>query len=426
MQASLFNMAATLIRIGGAPVSAWLMAHHLTQSQQGYYYTFASLLSVQYVLEMGIGPRLVQFLSHEWALLSQPDSEAAAGRFHALVALTRRYYLYAGLTLVSCLFVMGYLSFAAKGADWAWPWTILLVAVGFRFLWLQRAVVLEGTGNMRQVYQIRAGEATLMTLTSWAALLSDRGLWVQPCIFIVASVYTGTALKVAYGRLRKSFPAPPPAPQEFPWRLELWPLYWRQALGMAVGVFCSMFPLILFNTRGPGEAGQFGLTWALASALVVALPDAYMSSFWSPYGARVAQQDYSALYKLHRRCRFRALSIGLTGSLAILALLCLAPTYIPKISQRLLPPSVTIVLLLGMLLQQASAIEIQFVRSFKVEPFLAWSLLCSGLIGVCSWTLSPRYGSMAIAVTYLLVHLVVALPVTHYMAHQQRQRQDRC
>ncbi len=69
---------------GGATVL--LVPACLSSFEQGYYYTFASLLSLQIFFELGMNQVILQLVSHD---VAHCDG-AAGGRLGGLIALLRR------------------------------------------------------------------------------------------------------------------------------------------------------------------------------------------------------------------------------------------------------------------------------------------------------------------------------------------------
>src|SRR5687767_14379524 len=53
-----------------APVTILLIAGRLSAEQQGYYYTFGSLVALQSFFELGFGVVVINVASHEWARLA--------------------------------------------------------------------------------------------------------------------------------------------------------------------------------------------------------------------------------------------------------------------------------------------------------------------------------------------------------------------
>src|SRR5438045_5959336 len=60
-------------------VTILLIAHFLTGAEQGYYYTFGSLVALQMVFELGFSFVIMQMASHECAHLSISKSGEISG-----------------------------------------------------------------------------------------------------------------------------------------------------------------------------------------------------------------------------------------------------------------------------------------------------------------------------------------------------------
>ena len=75
------------------PITLYLIVKHFTLSQQGFYYTFANILSVSIFLELSLGVVLTQFASHEFAhLFWKPDGSIAGDSepLSRLISLARK------------------------------------------------------------------------------------------------------------------------------------------------------------------------------------------------------------------------------------------------------------------------------------------------------------------------------------------------
>jgi len=65
--AILYTTSARIIQAGGGIVTAFLLARFLSKEEQGFYFTFASVLAIQIFFELGLGGILTQFVAHEMA-----------------------------------------------------------------------------------------------------------------------------------------------------------------------------------------------------------------------------------------------------------------------------------------------------------------------------------------------------------------------
>lgn len=75
----------------------------LSSDEQGYYYTFASLLAIQVLFELGLGQVIIQIVGHEAAHLkfnkdgSVDGPVIHIGRMASILSLLRRWYFVAAV-----------------------------------------------------------------------------------------------------------------------------------------------------------------------------------------------------------------------------------------------------------------------------------------------------------------------------------------
>ncbi len=111
---TLYAAANRLWGSAGGLLTAALVASFFTPELQGYYFTFASLLTLQTFVELGFGELLQQFVSHEWAKTSSgrpEERERALSRLAGLLRFSLRWYGGCALVLGAVLGAAGSLYF---------------------------------------------------------------------------------------------------------------------------------------------------------------------------------------------------------------------------------------------------------------------------------------------------------------------------
>ena len=94
-------------------VTLFLIAHFLSAAEQGYYYTFGSLVALQIVFELGFSFVILQMASHERAHLSITPSHTIVGapiahaRLASVLQKSVRWYSVAALLLFCFLLPVG-------------------------------------------------------------------------------------------------------------------------------------------------------------------------------------------------------------------------------------------------------------------------------------------------------------------------------
>jgi hypothetical protein len=114
-------------------VTVVLIARFLTRAQQGYYYTFGSLIALQIVFELGFSFVILQMASHERAHLTfSPDGQisgdaVAHSRLASVLQETIRWYTVAAVLMAAFLLIAGSYFFSAHQTPgevvaWRIPW----------------------------------------------------------------------------------------------------------------------------------------------------------------------------------------------------------------------------------------------------------------------------------------------------------------
>jgi hypothetical protein len=87
-------------------LSIVLIPAFLSPTQQGFYYTFASVLALRVFFELGLNQVIIQLVSYETAHLTIHDDGTASGnaarihRLDGLIRLLRRWYTFAAVLFV--------------------------------------------------------------------------------------------------------------------------------------------------------------------------------------------------------------------------------------------------------------------------------------------------------------------------------------
>src|ERR1035441_8549881 len=224
----------------------------ISSALESYYYTFSSLVALQIVFELGFSFVILQMASHERAHLTiSPDQQisgdiVAHRRLASVIQKSVRWYSLASFLLVTALLTAGSYFFSAHhqqgpAVSWRIPWYADAIAATIAFQLDPILSFLEGCGFVANVARLRLIQATIGSSLAWLALITHHGL-LAPAMMIVGIAST-TALwligkrKLLLGLLRFD-----PGPDRIQWWKEVWPFQWRIALSWLSGyVFYSGF-----------------------------------------------------------------------------------------------------------------------------------------------------------------------------------------
>jgi hypothetical protein len=417
-RAILFSILGTARSMVGGPLIALLITLHFTPVVQGFYYTFSSVLALQVFAELGLGTVLLQFASHEWAgiertatgIVGQPEN---LSRLSDLLRLALRWYGSAAIVSAGGLMVGGYLFFHRQGhaeVGWVAPWMCLCALTGLKLFFTPFFSLLEGCGQLKEVYGYRLAEGFLTMAVAVVAIVSGGGLWTAVAVTGAALLGNVAFLGWRHGAFFRALRAVE-ITARLSWRQEMLPMQWRIAASWACGYFVfQLFTPVLFNYQGAIVAGQFGLAWALVNA-VSNVSTAWINTKVPQFGALIARREFAQLDQLAWRAALGAVAVAAFGALAALAGLRGLEIWFPAVSKRFLPLTPCALLLVAVVLMQFSYAQSTYLRAHKREPFLGLSVFGAVLMSLSTWYFGSRFGAAEMAWGYLGVVAFFTLPV---------------
>lgn len=412
-RAGLFGVANVIARMVCTALTAALVALCFTPELQGYYYTFASLLGLQVMVELGFGQVVIQFAAHEWAHLRMTSRGALGGdpaalsRLVSLGRLAMVWYALAAIVSSVGLIAAGLAFFpTVSQTSWRAPWIVLALLSGVTLAAAPMWLLLEGCNQVTQVYRFRLTESVIAGVGGLAAIALGAGLWT-PALAMATRLVWNIGFLRGFGDFFRSFTAPPIGPRTS-WKSEIWPLQWRIGLSWLSGYLAfNSLPPVLFHYRGPVIAGQTGMTLSL----VVGVQQ--IAGTWAlvkapTMGVSIARRDYRAADRLALQLIVSCTAVTAVVAGAAWLVICWLYAYRSPLSHRLLPPLTSGLFLLACIPAQAAFPLSVYLRAHKREPLMVPSLLAGSLIFASACYLSPVHGAGAIAASYLAIAGVAA------------------
>jgi O-antigen/teichoic acid export membrane protein len=419
-----WTLAGRFWSMGAGVATVLLIARFLSPAEQGYYYTFASLVALQVFFELGFAYVVLQMASHERTALTISEDGLVLGdpvsqsRLASILKTSLRWYSAMAAIMAITLLPAG-LYFFQRGerfdsvTGWQAPWCILALAASFNLLVDPVFSFLEGCGLVSKVAHMRFGQAIVGSSLGWIALLTHHGLFAPPMI-LLGQIAWGTSWLFRRRRLLRYLLRVDTAEHSVSWRREIFPFQWRIAVSWLGGYFVfQLFNPVLFAYQGPVAAGRMGMSLTVMGALsTVAL--AWINTKSSPFGALVAQREFQQLDRLFFRT-LRQSTLLLAGCCAVVFCgLLLCAHYAPRLAARVLTPWAFGLLLLTAVMNHVLFSQAIYLRAHKAEPFLVAGV-CAAIVMACSTYVMGRFlGVNAVAAGFFVVTLVTT-PITTYI-----------
>jgi hypothetical protein len=388
-----------------------LIAHFLSPAEQGYYYTFASLVALQTVFELGFSFVILQLAAHECSRLEIDAAgvvrgdPAAHSRLASILQKSVRWYSVAAIMMAIALLVAGFHFFAAHAehsvVHWRLPWVCVVIATILTFQMDPVFSFLEGCGFVPQVARMRLAQAMCGTTLAWGALILHHGLFA-PAGVILGQALAGLTVLLSKKRLLLPLLRWNPGKHIVGWREEIWPFQWRIAVSfMSAYLIYPLFSPVLFAYRGAAEAGRMGMSLTIGNALA-ALAYAWINTKASPFGNMIARRQYRLLDQVFFRALLQSGAILLGGECLVLSLLLMGDNYFPRLVGRMLPLPLLAVLMLGIFLNHIVSCEAAYLRAHKREPFLQLAIVMAAMVGLNTFAAGRLWGAKGITIGYCI------------------------
>jgi hypothetical protein len=433
--AIVFNVLARLWSAIAGVVTVLLIARCLTPDEQGYYYTFFSLVALQIVFELGFCFVILQQAAHERVQLVITGDGRVEGdpivlsRLSSILKMSVRWYSVAALLLVVILLPSGFYFFSVHESpeiapSWRCPWALLVVAAALNLLMSLISAFIEGCGFVPLVAKAYLAQVLLGSLLSWSAMATHHGLYAPAMLIIGFATMQGTFLVMPkpQWRMLATLMKYPIGLHGIHWRREVWPFQWRIAITWLSSYFISqLITPVLFSYQGPVMAGRMGMSLSISTSIgTIGL--AWMSTKASPFGSMVARGESGALNRLFFRTLWQSTVLVTAGAVVLFSCLLVIRHRLPKLSIRVLPPWAFALLLLTMIMNHVLFSEALYMRSHKREPLLVQSVVVAILLGMSTVILGRIYGANAVAVGYFLIGGVLSLAWGTLVFVTQRER----
>lgn len=411
-------------------VTVALIARFLSPTEQGYYYTFGSLIALQIVFELGFSFVILQMASHERAHLTISSRGSVSGdpishdRLASVLQKTVRWYSGAALLLAVFLIIAGSQFFSAhhhgsENIQWRGPWYAAALAATLTFQLDPLMSFMEGCGFVANVARVRLLQAITGSGFAWVALIARHGLF-SPALVIAGNALVSFLWLLRRRSLLLSLLRRNPGDHKIHWMREVWEFQWRIAVSWLCGYFIfQLYNPVLFAYHGAIVAGQMGMSLSISTALIT-VSISWINTKAAPFGSMIARKEYQQLDHVFFKSFGQALAVCVTGgSIIWLVVLYLNHAGI-RLAHRVLDPLTFALLLVNVPLTVISYSQATYLRAHKQEKFLINSVLGAILVGSSTYFLGKTYGAKGVVIGSLLTGLLMGLPLGTYTFFKYR------
>jgi O-antigen/teichoic acid export membrane protein len=414
-----FTIVGRIVQAAGGIIALLLVAHYLTETEQGYYYTFGSILAIQFFFELGLSNIIIQFVSHESVKLQWIDQTSFNGpaescsRLASLLRFSVKWFFIVGGILIFGLLLSGYYFFNIYGehkniVDWQIPWIILSISTSFSLIVSPILTFLEGLGRIKEVAKIKMVQQ--ITQVGFILLFFSLGfkLYSSPLaafisfIIITFWIFQQDKRRLLYFVWNKL------GQWKVNYKSEIFPIQWKIAMSWISGYFIfQLFNPVLFATEGPVVAGQMGMTLAVLNAILM-LSLSWMTTKVAVFSRLIANKEYVKLDILFNKTLLQSSLVNFLALSVFLFLIFLIRYFSLTINgkyfgDRFLPYLPMIFMMIPLLLNHLIAAWATYLRCHKKEPMLLQSVVIGVLCSISTIFFGKHFGVIGMTVGYTIL-----------------------
>lgn len=419
-KAIFFTSFARIAQGVGGIISVLFVARYLTGIEQGFYFTFASILAIQVFFELGLNGIITQYVAHEASHLflngNKYEGETKyISRMASLLHFCVKWYAILAVILFVVLSATGYIFFsnfykAETPVDWLLPWLLLSIGTTLYFLLSPFIAFVEGLGKVKEVAKIRLLQQVISMLVVWSGLFIGLKLYVGGIATLVSiSILAYFIIRIFLPLFRNIYSTK--IIERISYRNEIFPFQWKIAISWISGYFIfQLFNPVLFASEGAIVAGQMGMTLTALNA-ILGFTLSWVTTKIPIFSGLIAQKKYLQLDSLFNRTLLQSAFINFLGLVGMFVVIFCIRYYNMTLggknfSNRFLPYLPMMMMMLPIFLNHIIAAWATYLRCHKREPMLIQSITMGMLCSLSTVFLGKYYGILGMTTGYLIFTLI--------------------
>jgi O-antigen/teichoic acid export membrane protein len=303
-----FTIFSRIIQAVGGLISVVFISRFLSAAEQGYYYTFASIIAVQIFFELGLSGIITQYTAHEFAHLKWENETDLVGelyyksRLSSLLRFCVKWFGILSITLFVALLAVGYYFFSkynnGQNIKWQSPWIILCLATAANLFIDPILAFFDGLGEVKDMAKVRLVQRIAYILIMYILFALGFKLYsgAIASLFAIGVNYIQIVFSKRIRLLKIIWLCK--AEWIIDYVKEIFPYQWRIALSWISGYFIfQLFNPVLFATEGAVTAGQMGMTLAALNG-VLSVSISWISTKVPMFSNLIAKKEYDNLDKV--------------------------------------------------------------------------------------------------------------------------------
>lgn len=418
-KAILFTSSSILLGALGGIFILFFITRYLSSYEQGYYFTFTSIASIQIFFELGFNKIITQYVAHEYAHLEINENKIngdinIASRLVSMFKMMIKWYSVISLLYFLTVLIFGFLFFSNyknNSVNWLGPWILLSVANALNLLFSPIVSFLQGINQVKQISKIllfqQLGKLILIFTSFFLGgkLYSiGIGLFFSFLITILL-IFRKYLYLLAYLWNYRII-------NKINYFDEIFPYQWRIAVSWICGFFIfNLFNPIIFKTNGPIIAGQTGMTLTALTG-IQSLANAWISTKVPLFSSLISQKKFTESNSILKKTILESTNVIILFVTIFMLFLLFVNNYQIKFNDndlktRFLSPSLSLILSLTFILNHIVSCLATYIRCHKKDPYLLNSIISSLMVLISIFVFGNKYGLNGVIFSYFSIVIII-------------------
>jgi O-antigen/teichoic acid export membrane protein len=430
-KAVLFMTLSRVIQSAGGLINLILISEYLTSEEQGYYYTFGSLIAIQIFFELGLNTIIVQFVAHEVAHLAYDENANSfigdnfyLSRVADILRLLRKAFFYLAFFLFFILLFSGVVFFGKYGQsltiNWFYPWLTLCISTVIFFYLNPFIGFFQGLGNVVEISKLYFIQQLIVIPVVIISLYFGLGLW-SLAISNIFSVLIFAYFLLSSRRLNVlKYISSVNINNTVNYFKEIFPFQWKIALSWISGYFIfQIFNPVLFAFEGAEVAGKMGITLVALNG-VTAISMSWLSTKVQLFSNLISRRKFKYLDIVFKNTFNNQIKVTLVLLVVFNAIIYGLQIFKFDLANRFLGITYIVLLSIVTLVNQIINLWATYLRCHKQDPFFINSVV-GGIFSLIS-TISFGYffGVRGVIYGYLGLTILIGLPWAYYVYNSKK------
>lgn len=414
-----YSSGARIIQAFTGVASIIFISRFLTGIEQGFYYTFGSIVAIQVFFELGLTGIITQYVAHEASHLILNNQQQFEGeekyrsRLSSLLRFSVKWYAIISILLLIILTFVGFIFFErydkSEGTvSWRIPWILISLGTAIKLFQSPLTSLLMGIGKVKEMSKIGFYQQIILPTSAWIGLACGFKLYVVGISTILAAliwnIYVSrtSMQRILINLWKEKITA------RVQYMQEIFPYQWKIALSWISGYFIyQLFNPVLFATEGAVVAGQMGMTLAALNG-IQALSSSWQNTKIPLYSRLIALKDYKQLDTIFNKTLKQMTSICLF-LLVVMMIGIWGIRYLnihlgeELLADRFLKGLPMLFMMITAYMNQYVSSWATYLRCHKKEPFLIYSIVSGIACCISTFILGKYYGLYGITGGYCCI-----------------------